>query len=53
MSNVTTPSPLIVRIPLPLKQWLADRAEANSRTMTGEILMLIKAEQGRAQKGGA
>lgn len=53
MSNAPTASPLLVRIPLPLKQWLADRAKTNNRTMNGEILTLIKSEQVRLQKVGA
>lgn len=34
---------LKIRIPAELKRWLRERAEANSRTMNGEILALLKA----------
>ncbi|CDZ53362.1 Arc family DNA-binding protein [Neorhizobium galegae] len=43
-------SPLLVRIPAPLKQWLSDRAEANDRSMTGEILAIMKAVQRAEQR---
>ncbi len=49
MSKQSDVSPLLVRIPVPLKQWLSDRADANDRSMTAEILAMMKAVQ-RAEK---
>lgn len=34
---------LKVRVPLDVKDWLKARAEANCRTVNGEILALLKA----------
>lgn len=45
MSKQTDISPLLVRIPAPLKEWLHGRAQANDRSMTGEILAMMKAAQ--------
>lgn len=45
MATPVTASPLLVRIPPQLKQWLSVRADENSRSMTGEIIQLIKAAQ--------
>lgn len=45
MSKPNDISPLLVRIPVTLKQWLQVRADANDRSMTGEILALMKAAQ--------
>lgn len=41
-SNVSA-SPLLVRIPVTLKERLAERAATNHRSMTGEILQLLEA----------
>ncbi|WAJ26271.1 Arc family DNA-binding protein [Antarcticirhabdus aurantiaca] len=37
------PNPISVRIPHEVKDWLKSRAEENSRTVSGEILALLKA----------
>ena len=39
------PHPISVRIPRDVKDWLKARAEANCRTVSGEILALLKAKQ--------
>jgi plasmid stability protein len=36
-----------VRLPEGLKEWLRQRAEANCRTMNGELLALLKATQSK------
>lgn len=53
MSKQPDISPLLVRIPAPLKQWLSERADANDRSMTGEILALMKAAQRAEQQQAA
>jgi len=52
MARTLTEAPLLVRIPLPLKEWLDERAKNNNRSMNGEVLTLIKSEQARVQKEG-
>jgi hypothetical protein len=39
------PNPISVRVPRDVKDWLKARAEANCRTVSGEILALLKAKQ--------
>lgn len=39
-------SALSIRIPVDVKAWLAARAEANSRTLNGEILAILKDAKG-------
>jgi len=34
---------MIFRIPADMKAWLKSRADMNERTMTGELLMILKA----------
>lgn len=36
---------LKIRLPAELKAWLASRAEANDRSLNGEILAMMKATQ--------
>lgn len=50
MSKKTDVSPLLVRMPTPLRDWLYARADANDRSMTGEILALMKAAQRAEQQ---
>ena len=46
--------PTSIRIPTEIKEWLKERAEANCRTLNGEILALLKAtKQADAVKGAA
>ncbi len=41
---------LNIRIPVDVKAWLAARAEANSRTVVGEVLAILKdARSGKDQ----
>ncbi len=35
-----------IRIPADVKAWLAARAEANSRTINGEVLAILKDAKG-------
>lgn len=42
---MNNPNPISVRVPHDLKQWLKDRAKDNCRTVSGEILALLKAKQ--------
>lgn len=42
---MTSPNPISVRIPTEVKDWLKSRAEENSRTVSGEILAVLKAAQ--------
>jgi hypothetical protein len=44
---------LKVRVPRDMKDWLKARAEANCRTMNGEILALLKAARQTDQKEAA
>jgi hypothetical protein len=50
MSDPSDISPLLVRIPAPLKTWLKARAEDNARSMTGEIVALMRAAQKQEAK---
>jgi hypothetical protein len=46
--------PTSIRIPPEVKEWLRERAEANCRTVNGEILALLKASKiADAQKEAA
>lgn len=46
--------PTSIRIPSDIKDWLKERAEANHRTVNGEILALLKAtKQSEAVKEAA
>ncbi|MEC5291366.1 Arc family DNA-binding protein [Aurantimonas sp. C2-6-R+9] len=40
---MTYPHPISVRIPAEVKDWLKSRAEENSRTVSGELLAILKA----------
>jgi hypothetical protein len=44
---VTAKTQLNIRIPIDVKAWLAARAEANSRTVVGEVLAILKDAKGR------
>lgn len=44
---------LKVRVPRDVKEWLKARAEANCRTMNGEILALLKATKQAETKQAA
>ncbi len=44
-----TEAPLLLRIPMPMKAWLKDRADANDRSMTAELKQIIKAVQNSEQ----
>lgn len=50
MSTRKPASPLLVRLPSDLKDWLAEYAEENSRNMTGQLIEMIKAERSRAEQ---
>lgn len=41
---------LKVRVPRDMKEWLRERAEANCRTMNGEILALLKSTKQAERK---
>lgn len=43
--NKITDAPLLLRMPMPMKAWLKDRADANDRSMTAELKQIIKAAQ--------
>lgn len=38
-------NPVSVRIPTELKNWLKAQSEANCRTLSGELIALLKAKQ--------
>lgn len=42
---MSKPNPVSVRIPTATKDWLKARAKANSRTLSGEIIALLTANQ--------
>jgi hypothetical protein len=44
---------LKVRVPRDMKEWLKARAEANCRTLNGEVLALLKATKQAEQKEAA
>jgi hypothetical protein len=49
-SEMENPHPISVRIPGDVSAWLRARAEANCRTVSGEIIALLKAIQQADQK---
>lgn len=42
--------PLLVRMPVEVKQLLRKQADENGRSMASQIIQLIKAERARSQK---
>lgn len=44
---------LKLRVPREVKQWLKERAQANCRTVNGEILALLKATRRAEQQKAA
>jgi hypothetical protein len=53
MENRKPASPLLVRFPPDLKEWLASYAEENSRTMTGQLIEMLKKERRQAEQSKA
>jgi hypothetical protein len=45
-----TKSAFTIRVPVDMKTWLETRAEANSRTVNGEILAILKDAKGGKTK---
>jgi len=41
---------MLVRVPATLKKWLKDKAQNNSRSMTGELIELMKKAKQEEEK---